>query len=491
MTTGSTKPRRRVGLAAIAVSVALVAGATGPAAASAPPPSLRLLVAQSHVRLQRFGHAPVELDLGAYIASGSGTFRIDVTRPGYGSPIEAAQIVSSGGGTIAIPLPDGLVKGWSGLPWFLRISVDDAHGHLVATRHVTFCPDGWDQQRVSSNGPIVPSFPQSCGVSPFTLGMVWGIDDGWAVNPVTSAAKAPMARLPNGTYTVHLAINPTYAHLFAIASQDAEATVTATVRGGRNVCGPICPLHRHTAVAPDGPHRDTVTTSSPDPATEPDLVALPAWSIRIHEQAKRDFLDFSATVWDGGPASMVVEGFRRPGTNLMDAWEYFIDRNGDVVGRAKVGTLKYDARPGHEHWHFQQFARYQLLDRDKVGVVDSGKEGFCLAPTDPIDLAVPGAVWNPGPLGFGGTVCGSQTSIWTREVLPAGWGDSYSQSLPGQSFDITNVPNGTYYVAVEANPLGALYETNSANDVQYRRVILGGTRGHRTVRVPPWHGIKI
>ena len=27
------------------------------------------------------------------------------------------------------------------------------------------------------------------------------------------------------------------------------------------------------------------------------------------------------------------------------------------------------------------------------------------------------------------------------------------------------------------------------NNVRYRRVILGGTPGHRTVRVPPWMGI--
>ena len=221
----------------------------------------------------------------------------------------------------------------------------------------------------------------------------------------------------------------------------------------------------------------------------PDLIPLPAWGIGIETIRHRDYLDFGATVWNAGPAPMVVEGFRQQGTAVMDAWEYFFDPDGTVVGRASAGTLLYDARPGHEHWHFQQFAQYQLLDADKTHIVDSDKEGFCLAPTDAIDLAVPGATWNPGQLGFGYSVCGSQNSIWTRETLPAGWGDTYFQGLPGQSFDITDLPNGTYWIAVRANPTGELYERSTSNNVRYRRIVLGGRPEHRKVWVPPWHGI--
>ena len=400
------------------------------------------------------------------------------------SPIEAAQVV----GGSQIPLPDGIVKSWDGLPWFLTIAVDDAKGHLVATRHVTFCPDTYDQERLDSTGPANPTFPQGCYANPFTLGMVWGIDKGWAVNPVSSSFRQAQAKLANGTYTVHLSINSTYVHLFGIDPADAQATVTATVRSSNNFCT-ICPVGRFGRAAPRHPAQDVPITSSPDPATEPDLVALPAWGINTEHRGLRDFLDFGATVWDRGPAQLAVEGFRRPNSSVMDGWQYFYDATGAVVGRADVGTLDYDARPGHEHWHFQQFATYQLLDKNKTGIVYSDKEGFCLAPTDAIDLTTPGADWNPGSLGFGGTVCGSQNSIWTREALPTGWGDTYFQGLPGQSFNITNLPNGTYFIAVKANPLGALYENNMNNNVRYRRIVLGGKPGRRTVKVPPWNGI--
>ena len=68
--------------------------------------------------------------------------------------------------------------------------------------------------------------------------------------------------------------------------------------------------------------------------------------------------------------------------------------------------------------------------------------------------------------------------------LPASWG----LAAP-KSFDITHVPNGTYYIKVTANPEKVLHETTASNDVSYRKVILGGTPGHRTVKVPAWHGI--
>ena len=51
------------------------------------------------------------------------------------------------------------------------------------------------------------------------------------------------------------------------------------------------------------------------------------------------------------------------------------------------------------------------------------------------------------------------------------------------------MPNGTYYIEVTANPEMVLYETNTSNDVSLRKVILGGTPGHRTVKVPAFHGI--
>jgi hypothetical protein len=172
----------------------------------------------------------------------------------------------------------------------------------------------------------------------------------------------------------------------------------------------------------------------------------------------------------------------------MSAYQYFQDADGNVVGRAPVGRLEYDDRHGHHHWHFRQFAAYSLLDAAQTRVVRSHKQSFCIAPTDAIDLTLPGADWQAFDGGLH-SACGDATSIWVRETLEVGWGDTYFQSVAGQSFDVTDLPNGRYYVRVAVNPAGKLYDGSTANDSKLRRIHLGGRAGHRTLRVFPWHGI--
>jgi hypothetical protein len=169
----------------------------------------------------------------------------------------------------------------------------------------------------------------------------------------------------------------------------------------------------------------------------------------------------------------------------MDAFQYFF-LHGKVVGRAPAGTMLFDDSPGEQEWHFQQFAQYRLLDASKRTAVRSHKEAFCLAPTHAYNLLRPGAAWIPAFTGLGDGNCGQATALWMREQLPLGWADTYTQSSDGQNFDVTSLPNGTYYIEIIANPEKLLHETSMANNISLRKIILGGTPGHRTVRVPPY-----
>jgi hypothetical protein len=171
----------------------------------------------------------------------------------------------------------------------------------------------------------------------------------------------------------------------------------------------------------------------------------------------------------------------------MDAFQYFYS-GGEVVGRASVGAMEFDNRDGHLHWHFKQFARYTLLDANQNEIMLSRKESFCLAATDAIDLLIEGAEWRVENTDLS-TACGSRDSLWVREILPLGWADTYTQSLPGQSFNITDLPNGKYYVAVEANPEGNLHEQDLTNNLELREIFLKGKGLERRVVVPPWNGI--
>ncbi|MGL5858026.1 MAG: lysyl oxidase family protein [Angustibacter sp.] len=267
--------------------------------------------------------------------------------------------------------------------------------------------------------------------------------------------------------------------------------------GGTTTAGGPTVTETHPHRRPTAPGGRQGPEPSVPAAVKPDLRSLPAFGMEVLDaggdlggQPGHQYLAFGATVWNAGPGPLVVDGFRKPGAGLMNAFQVFYDDQNRRVASADRGTLEYDPRPGHTHWHFTDFATYQLLGADGKKIVRSEKESFCLVPTDSVDLTRPGAQWQPESTGLD-TACGGPNALGLREVLPAGWGDTYGQYLPGQSFDITDLPNGVYYVQVLANPVQNLIETDTTNNESRRKIILGGTTGARTVTVPPYQGLDI
>ena len=135
---------------------------------------------------------------------------------------------------------------------------------------------------------------------------------------------------------------------------------------------------------------------------------------------------------------------------------------------------------GHDHWHFTDFATYRLLVAGRKVVVRSSKEAFCLANTDVVDYLVPGANWRPSGTDLH-SACGARGSLGVREVLDTGSGDTCGQFLPGQSFDLRGLANGTCSVEVRANPDRRLYQTRTNDNASYRKVVVRGAHGRRTV----------
>jgi hypothetical protein len=458
----------------------LLVGSFPAPAAPAGTPHLGLRAASSFVVVPRYGRGPVWLDLGVSLVALEAPFELRVRRVSYDDPIRIWQAFHRPGGLHLAELPADILEGWTGLDRFIKIELFQ-HGNPIRSLVSDACLSGWQTERVDDSGPFDPTYPTGCGYNPLTLGAVWGIDQGWSSAPFLSNS---VVRVPDGRYLVRVSIAPRYQRLFDIAPEDAEVEIAIRIRT-RDGCD-FC----RTPSAPDGTSfrrrlTPAPTTTAPDLATVSDLVALPAYGIGIGHHRGRDYLQFGADVWNRGPAPLLVEGFRAAGEDRMDAYQYF-SQDGEIVGSARVGSFDYDDRDGHQHWHFLQFARYRLLDTADVAI-RSKKQAFCLAPTDPIDLTVDGAVWRTEGLGY--SQCGSQTSTWIREILPAGWGDTYFQGVPGQSFDVTDLPNGTYWIEVHANPTGLLFDADPTNDTELREVTLGGKPGSRTVSVPPWHGI--
>jgi Lysyl oxidase len=488
------RPRFRLGYAVIAVAGCTVA-ATAPfgaslAQAGAPGPSVHLIAAQNTITVPRFGRE-VFLDPGIYVESLGSALQFNVQRVSYAKPVTITQAIRlPGGGTEFRSLPASLLDGLAGLRDFLRVSVTNAKGKVVAAQRATFCPDVFDPQRATPGSPATSPYPLfGCESDPFQLATAWGVQKGWGVDPFEFSNQPYRLRL--GTYKVTVTITSKYRHLLNISAAAATAHVKAIVVKATGCCEAPGRRNGRSGTLPRLPK--AASMQNPPRDALPDLVPAPSWGISVsHTRATkkrraRDELDFGATVWIGGNSPLDVEGFRANGSPTMKAFQYFF-RNGHVIGRTRAGTMGFDTRNGHNHWHFEQFARYSLLDSAKSVALRSHKQGFCIAPTDGVNLLLPHAVWQPQFFGFGGA-CGSPTALWVQEQLPVGWGDTYFQSVAGQAFNITHVPNGTYYIEVVANPKKLLHETNVGNDVSLRKVILGGTRGHRTVRVPAFHGI--
>jgi hypothetical protein len=368
----------------------------------------------------------------------------------------------------------------------------------VLTKDLAACLNGaFNPARVDSSGPDQPSYPFDCG-GPMSQGAVWGIDQGWANELFLDFNFTP----PDGTYTLEVSIAPTYATQLQIPDTSAKVSlqlVVTTVKDGgcgigANGCPPVyaAAAARSNATAGssaagaagEGPRAATAggTVSLEHVSGIPDMRALPAHDLSItHTKNGHDYLNFGATIWDAGSGPLVVEGFRSGDSETMNATQ-FIYQDGHPVSSQPVGQFEFDHRRGHDHWHMENIAQYDLLDLAGNQLVRSDKQSFCLAPTDAIDLTQPGAEWQPDRAGLW-SACQGEDAIWLREVLPAGWGDTYYQDVAGQSFDITKLANGHYQIRVTADPNNSLVESDYTNNTGLRTITLGGTPGHRTVKL--------
>jgi hypothetical protein len=511
----SPRPSAALAGAALVALLALTPAVPPASAAPAPPPvgALRIFTPDRSATLTvETWDDPETGGSGTYLTGGpnvyagaTGThFEVDARRPTPHDPLRASAYL--GGRWKAVPAH--LLHGWHGFADAWTVTWRDAVGTVLAADHHDWCPNDGPHERTSTVARERSRFAVSCGTHPFTRSQRWGIEQGWAV-PVSGYWGFRPPEVPVGwTGTVEVRMRTELAsflgvpaaqrtvrlpvHVVAAPPDDEmdhmmglgpRAAADAARPGDAAEAGQPVSASR-TAGAPTPPATAPTRAAIAVPAAAmPDLTALPANGISTSSEGGRDLLGFAADVANVGAGPLVVDGYRRGRDPVMDAHQVFYQQGTKVTTR-KVGTLEWDARPSHDHWHFRDFARYDLVDTAGRQRATSGKEAFCLAPTDSIDLLLKGAPAHPGNSDLN-TACGEAGSIWVREVLAVGWGDTYTQDRAGQAIDITGLPNGTYRIRVTANPDGRLVEASRADNVSLRTVVLGGVAGSRTVRVPP------
>jgi hypothetical protein len=147
----------------------------------------------------------------------------------------------------------------------------------------------------------------------------------------------------------------------------------------------------------------------------------------------------------------VVEGCETAGTHRLLSFTTET-RNigaGDlVIGDPSTNSL-FEFATCHGHYHFEQFADYELLDSGGNVVASGHKVGFCLEDV---------RAWSP-------TAPGSAKYKCFNQGIQAGWADVYSAGLPCQYIDITSVPVGNYTLQMTVNPANLLRESDTNNNV--------------------------
>jgi hypothetical protein len=472
-----------MGAGALVVPGAVAQPATVDAAtarvAAADPPALSVRRVATSVELEKYGRR-VYLDLGAFLVAGDQPVEARTVRPAYTQPLRSTIHV----GDEAFAVPADLVPSFEGAR-LVRITLRTPAGKVVSTRTASLCSGGdGGSVRARPDAPDVSPYGHCYGYNPLALGSVHGLQAGWAM----SLASGRGVELPLGRYVAEVSIRGVFRKMLGLPAGSSSTTIGVRVVRGEDEC-PGCAAGSSRAAdtgdlaVSSRPDRTARTlTEAPEGAPLPDLRSLPAFGIQMH---RGRWLAFGANVWNAGASPLVVDGFRREGEDVMDAYQYFYDAEGNPAGRVPTGTMEWDERDGHMHWHFLDFARYRLLDADKQAIVRSRKEAFCLANTDAIDYTLPEANWNPHNTDLH-SACGGYGSIAVREVLDVGSGDTYAQFRPGQSFNVADLPAGKYFIEVTGNPTRNLAESNTTNNTAYRPVwITGKPGGPRNVRVRP------
>ena len=201
-------------------------------------------------------------------------------------------------------------------------------------------------------------------------------------------------------------------------------------------------------------------------AQYPDLRTLAPSDLRFdtvtYLGVTRQVLRFSNTVWNAGQGPLELRG-TPDGTSVVT--QRIFDDAGAFTDVA-VGN-DFTFHPGHNHFHFEDFAEYELWTKSSYDAwVASGrnvgqaqkvgnKTTFCVMDTDRVQ-SLPGA---PSRAVY--SQCG--TSI---QGLSVGWGDTYGWSLPEQWIDLGGafLPNGSYVLRSIADPRNKLHESANRSD---------------------------
>jgi len=228
------------------------------------------------------------------------------------------------------------------------------------------------------------------------------------------------------------------------------------------------------------------TIEPPDPPVGepllPDIVPAPPTDVRMARQNGRWLISFSSILVNIGEGDFILRATRNAGV-----WQVEQDIPYSTSGARSVAVpaqLTWGG-DGHGHWHIDRVAVNRLVPLDDSGRPEPGegladsKVGFCFYDFSlQLEHGPPEAVYSR-------EACGN--SMDTNAIgmgLSRGWGDTYNFGLPGQSIDVTELPDGMYRLWAEADAKSWFRESRSDNNTTWVDIELSTSpRGLRTTRI--------
>jgi hypothetical protein len=219
----------------------------------------------------------------------------------------------------------------------------------------------------------------------------------------------------------------------------------------------------------------------------PDIAPAAPQDAHISKESGRWHIRFTTSLLNIGDGDFVLRAERG-----VRAWEVDQDVQYSESGAKVYRTPAILLWGGdtHDHWHVQRIAVGRLVPFEKDGAppkegegLSDTKIGFCYYDYSRVlDDAPQNVVYSR----FG---CGTQDDTAIGMGLSRGWQDVYPFALPGQSIDVTDVPDGKYRLWIEVDEYKWFKEKRRDNNVSWADLELvtkaNGARDVRNVVASP------
>ena len=167
------------------------------------------------------------------------------------------------------------------------------------------------------------------------------------------------------------------------------------------------------------------------------------------------------------------------GAKTMAVRQRIYDTAGGHRSIATGAVARY-AGDGHNHWHVQKVAGYELFapTGDGPALRRGAKVGFCFFDTR---LYRPSLPRTPRSRRYLERTCGTRSSKSIKVGLSVGWSDIYPWNFAWQWINVTGLPAGQYLLKLTADPGLNFIEAREDNNCNWTRIRIPRTGSKVTV----------